>query len=119
MRGRLRNDEDFAQAANAAIGQNTDELAQIVGTLVGPQAADRFRGPWADHVTALFNYWRGVATGDAAVRDEALAALDRFSGDIAGLFAEASQGRLDREAARGPDHAPPAPDPAGGRLRGG
>ena len=27
MRGRLRNDEDFAQAANAAVGQNTDELA--------------------------------------------------------------------------------------------
>ena len=27
MRGRIRNDEDFGQAANAAIGRNTDDLA--------------------------------------------------------------------------------------------
>ena len=96
-RGRLRNDEDFAQAANVAVGRNTDEL---VGTLSGEQQVERFRGLWADHVTALFNYSRGLATQDTAVRDEAWAALNAFSTDAADFFAAASQGRLDREAAR-------------------
>jgi len=44
MRGRIRSDEDFGQAANAAIGQNTDELAAVVGALGGEQAAGEFRG---------------------------------------------------------------------------
>jgi hypothetical protein len=100
MRGRLRNDEDFAQAANVAVGRNTDELAALVGTLAGEQQAERFRVLWADHVTALFNYSRGLATQDTAVRDEARAALNAFTTDAADFFAAASRGRLDREAAR-------------------
>ena len=100
MRGRLRNDEDFAQAANVAVGQNTDDLAALVGTLLGDQQAGRFRGLWADHVTALFNYSRGLATGDSAVRDEARAKLTAFDTDLADFFSAASQGRLDQAAAR-------------------
>ena len=100
MRGRLRNDEDFAQAANAAVGQNTDELAQVVATLGGEQRATQFQTLWGEHVTSLFNYSRGLATNDAAVRDEARAALDRFRTDGAEFVAEASQGRLTREAVR-------------------
>ena len=97
MRGRLRNDEDFAQAANAAVGQNTEELAQQVGALGGADAAARFQGLWTDHVTALVNYSRGLATNDAAVRDEARARLDALNGEIADVIATATQGRLDRE----------------------
>ena len=120
MRGRLRNDEDFAQAANAAIGQNTEELAQLVGALLGEQQAGQFRGLWAEHVTALFNYSRGLATDDAAVRDEARAKLVGFETEIADFFAAASQGRLDpRGGPGGGDHARRSPDAAGGRVRGG
>ena len=100
MRGRLRNDEDFAQSANAAVGQNTDELAQVVATLGGEQRATQFQTLWGEHVTSLFNYSRGLATNDAAVRDEARTALDRFRADGAEFVAEASQGRLTREAVR-------------------
>jgi hypothetical protein len=100
MRGRLRGDEDFAQAANAAVGQNTDELAQVVEGLAGPEQATRFSTLWGTHVTSLFNYARGLATNDTAVRDEARAALDRFRTDGAEFVAEASGGRLPREAVR-------------------
>jgi sortase (surface protein transpeptidase) len=99
MRGRLRNDEDFAQQANVAVGQNTDDLAGLVGALLGEEQATRFRGLWADHVTALFNYSRGLAINDTALRDEARAKVVGFENDLADLFAGASQGRLDREAA--------------------
>ncbi len=118
MRGRLRNDEDFAQAANAAVGQNTEELAQQVGALGGADAAARFQGLWTDHVTALVNYSRGLATNDAAVRDEARARLDALNGEIADVVATATQGRLDRETVRTElRHARRPPGRAGGRLR--
>jgi sortase (surface protein transpeptidase) len=100
MRSRLRKDDDFAQAASAALGQNSDELARLVGTLAGAEAADRFQGLWNDHVTALVNYSRGLATDDARVRDEALAKLDSVNGELADLVATGSQGRLDPAAAR-------------------
>ena len=100
MRGRIRSDEDFGQAANAAIGQNTDELAAVVGALGGEQAAGEFRGVWAQHVAAFFTYSRGLATNDAGARDEARAQLARYENDVAEVFSSASQGRLPQEAAQ-------------------
>jgi hypothetical protein len=100
MRGRIRGDDDFGQAANAAITRNTDDLAKVVGSLFGDQPATSFRMLWADHVTALFNYSRGLATNDAAVRDDANAQLVTFENRLADFFSSASQGRLPRAAAR-------------------
>jgi len=100
MRGRIRNDEDFGQAANAAIGTNTEALSQIVGSLFGEPAATRFGEMWTAHVTAFFNYARGLATGDTGVSDEARTTLVRFENDLADFFSTASQGRLSGDAAR-------------------
>ena len=100
MRGRIRNDDDFGQAANAAVTRNTDDLATIVGSLFGDQAATAFRGLWTDHVTALFNYSRGLATDDPAARDDAKAQLVAFENGLADFFSSAAQGRLPRDAAR-------------------
>lgn len=100
MRGRIRGDEDFGQAANAAVGRNTEDLAGLVGALFGDQAASGFRTLWTDHVTALFNYSRGLATDDAAARDDARAKLVAFETGLADFFSSASQGRLPQEAAR-------------------
>jgi hypothetical protein len=72
----------------------------VVEGLAGAEQAARFRALWGEHVTALFTYTRGLATDDAAVRDEARAALDRFRADGAELLAEVSGGRLTREAVR-------------------
>jgi hypothetical protein len=101
MRGRIRNDEDFGQAANAAVGRNTEDLAGLVGSLFGEQAAGQFRTLWTDHVTALFNYSRGLATDDAALRADAKAKLVTFETGLADFFSSASQGRLPQNAARG------------------
>jgi hypothetical protein len=100
MRGRIRNDEDFGQAANAAIGRNTEDLGALVGTLFGEPASAQFRTIWADHVAALFNYSRGVATGDVAVRADARTALVDFESRLADFFSAASQGRLPADSAR-------------------
>ena len=100
MRGRIRNDEDFGQAANAAIGRNTDDMAQLVGALFGPAAADQFRNTWSEHVAALFTYSKSLVSNDTAERDQTRATLIKFETDLATFFSTASQGRLDDAAAR-------------------
>jgi hypothetical protein len=100
MRGRIRNDEDFGQAANAAIGRNTDDLGQLVGALFGPAAADQFRTMWSEHVTALFNYSKSLVDNDTTTRDQTRASLVTFENDLAEFFSAASAGRLDDATAR-------------------
>jgi hypothetical protein len=100
MRGRIRGDDDFGQAANAAVTRNTDDLGKVVGSLFGDQAATAFTGLWTDHVTALFNYSRGLATNDPGVRDAAKTQLVDFENKLADFFSSASQGRLPDAAAR-------------------
>jgi len=100
MRGELRGDPDLAQAANAALGKNTDAIGGLVGALFGDQARGRFAKLWAGHVAALFNYARGVAERNDAVRRQAVASVSKFEGDLAGFFSAASQGRLPLAVAR-------------------
>jgi hypothetical protein len=100
MRARLRGDADFAEAADAALGKNTQAMTRIVGGMFGADAAKAFSPLWATHVTALFNYARGVADDDEAVRDQARSTLNQYEKDLAALFAGASQGRLKPAAAK-------------------
>jgi hypothetical protein len=99
MRGRLRGDPDFAQAANAALTKNTEELGALVGSLFGDAAKKQFTTLWAAHVTMLFNYSRGLAEKNEAVKSEARAALHKYESDLAGFFAAAAAGRLPKAAA--------------------
>jgi hypothetical protein len=100
MRSRIRNDEDFVQAATTAVERNTDDLTAVVAALLGQQSADTFRAMWTDHVTAFFTYARGVAVGDAAARDDARGHLLQFENGLGDFISAASQGRLTRDAAR-------------------
>jgi hypothetical protein len=99
MRARLRGDEDFAQAANAAVGRNTDDIAKVAESLFGAQMATRFKTLWAGHTTAFFNYARGLADKDSAVRDQARQTLTTFETNLAGVFVDASKGRLSPQTA--------------------
>jgi hypothetical protein len=60
MRSRLRGDADLAQAANAALGKNTEAMSGLIGSLFGAEAKTRFAAYWPAHVTALFNYARAL-----------------------------------------------------------
>jgi hypothetical protein len=98
MRGRLRGDPDFAQAANAALGKNTDAIGELVRVLFGAQAATQFTSLWGTHVTALFNYARGLSDRDDSVRDEARTTLATYESNLAGFLAGAARGGLQRDA---------------------
>ncbi len=101
MRGRLRNDPDLAQAANSALGKNTDAMGKLIAGAFGSAAAEQFTPLWSNHVTALFNYSRGLADGDTAVQSQAKVTITRFETQLADFFVAAAQGRLPRAAALG------------------
>jgi hypothetical protein len=99
MRGRIRNDPDLAQATNAALGKNTDALGKLFGAEFGNQAAQTFTPLWSGHVTALFNYARGLGENDQATMAQAKAQVTTIEGKLADFFVANSHGQLTKPAA--------------------
>jgi hypothetical protein len=101
MRSRIRGGDDFVQAANSALGKNTDAMTGLLRELFGPATADAFAPKWAAHIVALFAYAGARADGDDSARAEARDQLVADEEALATFFAGASQGRLRPAAARG------------------
>jgi len=99
MRGRIRGDDDFAQAANAALGKNTDAMGQLMGELFGADVAKKFAPLWAEHIVELFTYAGGLADQDSAERADARKELIEYEEELAAFFVDASHGRLTTTAA--------------------
>jgi hypothetical protein len=99
MRSRIRGDEELTEASETAVGKNTDAIRQLVGSLLGEEAARQFQLLWGAHTTALSDYSRGVANGDNGARDAARTALTTFERDLASFLSDGSHGRLRRDAA--------------------
>jgi len=74
-------------------------MGKLVAGAFGSQAAEKFTPLWSSHVTALFNYARGLADGDTTVQNQAKVTITRFETDLAEFFVAAAQGRLPRAAA--------------------
>jgi hypothetical protein len=100
MRGRIRNDPDLAQAANAAIGKNTDALGKLYSGEFGAAVAQKFTPMWAGHVTALFNYARGLGANDQGAMAQAKVEANEYEDQLAQFFATQSEGRLPLAAAK-------------------
>src|SRR5918995_1704101 len=88
-RARLRGDGDLAQSADAALGGNTADLGELIGTVYGAEAAEKFEQMWFGHVTYLFDYSRGVADKDEAVKSQARRQLDDYTTNLS-QFLEAA-----------------------------
>jgi hypothetical protein len=94
MRGKLNRSPDFVEAATAALGKNTDELSVIVASAYGPEGGNGFKQLWAQHVSSLFAYSKGLADKDAAAQRNAKAELDRYTGDFGAFVSSATKGEL-------------------------
>jgi hypothetical protein len=101
MRSRIRGDDNFVQAADAALGENTDAMNALIGQLFGTATAERFGPMWSEHVVELVAYAAAVADQDAAARSHAREELIEYEEELADFFSGASRGRLPRAAARG------------------
>src|SRR5690349_15128323 len=69
MRSRIRGDDDFVQAANAALSRNTEAMVDLMGRLFGPDMVGEFRPLWTEHVVELVAYASAVANRDDAERE--------------------------------------------------
>jgi hypothetical protein len=90
-RARLRGDEDLAQSADEALTKNTADLAGLIESAYGAEAAETFEQGWFNHVTYLFNYARGVADGDDAVQSQARQQLDGYTTNLGTFVEEATK----------------------------
>ena len=99
MRARMRQDPDFAQAAEAALTRNTQELSSLLGSLLGADPAARFAQRWTAHVTDLYAYAEARRSDDRSALARARRQLGGVEQDLAGFFAEASHGRMSRQTA--------------------
>lgn len=101
MRSRIRGDDNFVQAANAALGENTDAMSALVGQLFGTATAKKFAPMWSEHIVALVAYAGALADQDDDARADAHEELIEYEGDLASFFSGASHGRLSPAAAQG------------------
>ena len=104
MRSRIRGDDDFVQAANAALGKNTDDMSKLVGQLFGDDAAKAFAPMWSQHIVGLVTYAGALADHNDSERKSSKAELLEYENKLADFFSGASQGRLPRADARAAVH---------------
>lgn len=94
MRGALNPRPDFGQAATAALGRNTDELAAEVESVYGTAAGQDFKRLWAEHIVSLYDYARGLAEDNSDAQSRAKAALDQYVSRYGAAIASLTRGKL-------------------------
>jgi hypothetical protein len=100
MRARIVRAPDVAQAADAALGKNTQALASLVDNLFGAAAGQQFADIWGGHIRYFYAYADALGTKDTAAADSARRDLATSEIKLGDFFAGASGGRLPKAAAR-------------------
>ncbi|MBX3052242.1 MAG: cupredoxin family copper-binding protein [Caldilineaceae bacterium] len=93
LRGRTA---DF-EAAAQALDTNSVDIAAAIGLVYGEDAEEAFLALWRTHIGFFVDYTVGVATGDRAMSDKALADLDGYADDF-GAFLSSANPNLPAEA---------------------
>lgn len=76
------------RAATRALDETTDALGQLVASVYGEDAGERFAALWGAHTVAFTDYTRAKVNADLIVAQRALTALDRFRTETARLLDE-------------------------------
>jgi hypothetical protein len=100
MRARLRKSADLAQAADAALGKNTQTLASLVDSLFGAQAGTQFAQLWGAHIRYFYSYADALANKNDQALAAARAGLGKSEKALGAFFAGASKGRLSASIAQ-------------------
>jgi hypothetical protein len=94
MRAEVRDEPDFAEAANAAVVRNSRDLGNLVARVHGADAGKAFETLWVKHVNLLDDFASAVGDGDTAARDKAAAALDAYRSAYGAFVASATGGAI-------------------------
>ena len=65
-------------AAVAALDENSADLGDVIGSVYGDEAKNEFLKQWRDHIRMFVDYTKGLASGDKAAQDTAVAELGGY-----------------------------------------
>lgn len=99
MRAEVRDEPDFAEAANAAVVRNSRDLGALVARVHGKAAGDEFETLWVRHVKLLDDYANAVGDHDAAGQRKARQALDAYRSQYGAFVQRATNGAVSAAAA--------------------
>jgi hypothetical protein len=86
------------QAAVATLDENSVALSEVVGSVAGPDNGAAFLGLWREHIGFFVDYTLGAATGDQAMKDQALTDLMGYQQAAGAFFEEITGGELPADA---------------------
>src|SRR3954453_5800082 len=86
MRSRIRGDDDFVQAANAALGKNTTAMTSLVSQMFGKAAGGQFSPKWSENIVNLFAYAGALASQDTAAQADARKELLEYEQKLGDFF---------------------------------
>ena len=86
------------QAAAATLDANSVALSEVIGSVAGPDNAEAFLGLWREHIGFFVDYTLGAATGDDAMKDQALTDLSGYQQAAGAFFEEITAGELPADA---------------------
>ena len=78
------------EAAAAALDANSVDVAKAIGSVYGPDAEQAFLPLWRKHIGMVVDYTVGVATGDRAKQDKAVADLLGYTQDFGAFLSSAN-----------------------------
>jgi hypothetical protein len=82
------------EAAETAIQGNTEDFADLIGSLYGQGTQASFRKLWASHIDMVVNYTQSLAANNQARADEAAERLTDYSQTLANTFQQMTEGEL-------------------------
>lgn len=85
------------EAAAAALGKNTDDIANAVGSVYGKDAGDKFKIIWSSHIGFFVDYTLAAKKGDKAGMDKAVENLKGYADAISDFLSGANP-NLPRQA---------------------
>jgi hypothetical protein len=100
MRARIVRAPDMTQAADEALGKNTQALASLVDNLFGTAAGQQFADLWGGHIRHFYVYADALASKDTGAAESARRNLATSEIQLGNFFAGGSGGRLPAATAR-------------------
>ena len=89
---------DGFEAAAAALEQNSNDITAAVTAVYGEDAGDAFDPLWKKHIGFFVDYTTGIATGDQAKADQAIADLTAYADEFGAFLESATEGGLPKDA---------------------
>jgi hypothetical protein len=94
------NDEAFEAASDALTEGNTEDIADLIGAVYGPDVREQFVGFWNSHIGMFVDYTVATAEGDEAAQDDAVERLLGYTQELADTFETLTEGELPASASQ-------------------